>query len=65
MKGERVWKAAALTLAVLAVAATLNTWLSAPRHRSSVSGKWDPRSPSPAAPSSASATAWATTSASE
>ena len=33
MKGERIWKAAALTLAVLAVAATLNTWLSAPRHR--------------------------------
>ncbi len=33
MKGERIWKAAALALAVLAVAATLNTLLSAKRHR--------------------------------
>lgn len=33
MKGERVWKTAALVLAVLAVAASLNAVLSAPRHR--------------------------------
>ena len=37
---------------------------SAPAHAGSVAGKWRPRSPRPAAPSSASATAWATTSAS-
>ena len=33
MKGERGWKAAALGLAVLAVAASLNAVLSAPRHQ--------------------------------
>jgi hypothetical protein len=33
MKGERIWKASALALSVLAVAATLNTGLSAPRQR--------------------------------
>lgn len=33
MKGERIWKAGALALSVAAVAATLNTALSAPRHR--------------------------------
>ncbi len=38
--------------------------LSAPRHRGSVSGACRPRSPRPAAPSTASATAWATASAS-
>ena len=41
-----------------------STTESAPRHRSSVSGKFAPMSPSPAAPSSASVQAWATTSAS-
>ena len=33
MKGERIWKASAWTLSVLAVAASLNTGLSASRHR--------------------------------
>jgi len=33
MKGERIWNAAAWTLAVWAAAASLNTWFSAPRHR--------------------------------
>jgi hypothetical protein len=33
MPGERIWTAAAWTLSVLAVAASLNTWLSAPRQR--------------------------------
>ena len=37
---------------------------SAPAQVGSDAGKWRPRSPSPAAPSIASATAWATTSAS-
>lgn len=33
MKGERIWKSSTLALSVLAVAATLNTGLSAPRQR--------------------------------
>ena len=33
MKGERLWKAGALALSVVALAASLNTLLSAPRHR--------------------------------
>ena len=33
MKGERIWKAAVLALSVGALAASLNTGLSAPRHR--------------------------------
>ena len=33
MKGERIWKAAAWTMASVAVAASLNTLLAAPRHR--------------------------------
>ena len=39
MKGERMWKAAVWTLSVAAVAASLNTGLSAPRHREIVSRK--------------------------
>ena len=49
--------------------ASATTWASrsresAPAQRGSVSGKWRPRSPRPAAPRRASARAWATTSAS-
>ena len=33
MKGDRLWKAVAGVLSVWAVAASLNTVLSAPRHR--------------------------------
>lgn len=39
MKGDRIWKAAALVLAVLAVAASLNTWLSAGRYREILAAK--------------------------
>ncbi len=39
MKGERIWNAAAWTLSGLAVAASLNTVLSAPRQREIVAGK--------------------------
>ena len=39
MKGERIWKASALALAVGAAAATLNVALSAPRHRAVLARK--------------------------
>lgn len=39
MKGERIWKASALALAVLAAATTLNVGLSAPRHRAVLARK--------------------------
>ena len=41
MTGERVWSALAGALAVAAVAATLNTLLSAPRHREIAARKQD------------------------
>lgn len=39
MKGERFWTWATWMLAACALAATLNTWLSAPRHREILSDK--------------------------
>ena len=39
MKDERIWKGTALALATCALAASLNTWLSAPRQREILAGK--------------------------
>jgi hypothetical protein len=39
MKGERIWKAAALALIVAAVAASLNVFLSAPRQKEIIARK--------------------------